>query len=210
MRKFTLLILALAGCIGSGFAAEVATESKAAAKPEVKAADGATTVGKFAEEVLKHQQALEASVRENRTAEVKKHAEEAANAAGEAQAAAKAAGKSDVAERAEAALKTAKELAKIGAEGTIAEHGSLVSKLKEEAEALKKAAGSGAVASAGEPKMLGNTLCPISGEPVDSMGGPVYAVHDGYKVALCCGGCSKKFEANAAASLEKAKASVKK
>ena len=38
-----------------------------------------------------------------------------------------------------------------------------------------------------------NTLCPVSGDPVGSVGKPVYADYGGKAIAFCCKGCAKKF-----------------
>lgn len=45
-----------------------------------------------------------------------------------------------------------------------------------------------------EPYTL--TTCPVSGEPLGSMGDPIEVTAQGRAVKLCCKGCSKKFQAN--------------
>jgi hypothetical protein len=42
------------------------------------------------------------------------------------------------------------------------------------------------------------TVCPVSGEELGSMGEPVVMTHDGKEVKLCCKSCIKKFEADPA------------
>lgn len=46
-------------------------------------------------------------------------------------------------------------------------------------------------------------LCPVTGEPLDSMGGPVKVVVDGRAVFVCCKSCEKPLRANAAQYLPK-------
>ena len=41
-----------------------------------------------------------------------------------------------------------------------------------------------------------NTVCPVSGDRVGSVGKPVYAEYHGKKVAFCCKDCVKKFYKN--------------
>ena len=43
--------------------------------------------------------------------------------------------------------------------------------------------------------------CPVSGQPLDSMGGPVSYVHEGREIKFCCAGCDERFEADPAAHL---------
>lgn len=59
----------------------------------------------------------------------------------------------------------------------------------------------GAADFEGKPYPL-NT-CPVSGEPLGSMGEPVTLSVDGRDVKLCCAGCQKKFEADPASYLAK-------
>jgi YHS domain-containing protein len=42
------------------------------------------------------------------------------------------------------------------------------------------------------------TTCPVSGEPLGSMGEPIVMTHEGKEVKLCCKSCIKKFEADPA------------
>ncbi len=42
------------------------------------------------------------------------------------------------------------------------------------------------------------TVCPVSGEELGSMGEPVVMNHDGKEVKLCCDSCIEKFEADPA------------
>jgi hypothetical protein len=46
-------------------------------------------------------------------------------------------------------------------------------------------------------------LCPVTGEPLDSMGGPVKVVVDGRTVFVCCKSCEKPLRAKAAQYLPK-------
>lgn len=53
----------------------------------------------------------------------------------------------------------------------------------------------------GEPakdKPVAITDCPVSGEPLDSMGGPYVIKYEGRDVPLCCKGCENDFKANPA------------
>lgn len=43
---------------------------------------------------------------------------------------------------------------------------------------------------------VGNKMCPLSGEAVDSMGGPVRIEHNGKMYNLCCKMCAKDFKRN--------------
>lgn len=38
-----------------------------------------------------------------------------------------------------------------------------------------------------------NTICPVSGDKVGSIGKPVYVEYQGKKIALCCKDCVKDF-----------------
>lgn len=38
--------------------------------------------------------------------------------------------------------------------------------------------------------------CPVSGEALGSMGGPIKIMHEGRAVFLCCSGCEKEFRAD--------------
>ena len=42
------------------------------------------------------------------------------------------------------------------------------------------------------------TVCPVSGEELGSMGEPVVMTHDGKEIKLCCDSCIEKFEADPA------------
>lgn len=46
------------------------------------------------------------------------------------------------------------------------------------------------------PVKVGNTLCPVSGEPVGSMGDPVLVEHEGKIYNLCCAMCRGEFFKN--------------
>lgn len=59
----------------------------------------------------------------------------------------------------------------------------------------------GAAEFEGKPYPLGT--CPVSGEPLGSMGDPVQMDVDGRDVKLCCAGCTKKFEADTAGYIAK-------
>ncbi|MBV9491693.1 MAG: YHS domain-containing protein [Verrucomicrobia bacterium] len=41
-----------------------------------------------------------------------------------------------------------------------------------------------------------NTICPVSGDQVGSVGKPVYVEYNGKKIAFCCKDCVKKFRKN--------------
>ncbi len=45
--------------------------------------------------------------------------------------------------------------------------------------------------------------CLVSGNDLDSMGGPITKVYDGQEIKFCCKPCIKKFEANQAKYLAK-------
>jgi YHS domain-containing protein len=47
------------------------------------------------------------------------------------------------------------------------------------------------------------TTCPISGEPLDSMGKPMDMVHEGRLVRFCCKSCVKEFKKDPAPALKK-------
>lgn len=47
--------------------------------------------------------------------------------------------------------------------------------------------------------------CLVSGNDLDSMGGPVTKVYNGQEIKFCCKPCVKKFEANQAKYLAKLK-----
>jgi YHS domain-containing protein len=47
------------------------------------------------------------------------------------------------------------------------------------------------------------TKCLVSGNDLDSMGGPITKVYDGQEIKFCCKPCIKKFEANQAKYLAK-------
>lgn len=44
----------------------------------------------------------------------------------------------------------------------------------------------------------GQTICPVSGEELGSMGEPIVVTHEGKEVKLCCKSCIKKFNADPA------------
>lgn len=50
---------------------------------------------------------------------------------------------------------------------------------------------------------LAQKTCPVSGEPLGSMGTPIKVTAAGRDVFLCCEGCKEKFEANPAEFLAK-------
>ncbi len=47
------------------------------------------------------------------------------------------------------------------------------------------------------------TKCLVSGNDLDSMGGPITKVYDNQEIKFCCKPCIKKFEANQAKYLSK-------
>lgn len=51
-------------------------------------------------------------------------------------------------------------------------------------------------------------VCPVSGEPLGSMGNPIVVKQDGREVQLCCKGCTKKLVAEPAKYLAKLDAAV--
>lgn len=56
----------------------------------------------------------------------------------------------------------------------------------------------GAEESAESKDSITQTVCPVSGEELGSMGEPVVMTHDGKEVKLCCKNCIEKFEADPA------------
>lgn len=42
------------------------------------------------------------------------------------------------------------------------------------------------------------TICPVSGEELGSMGDPVIVMHEGKEIKLCCDSCVPKFNADPA------------
>ncbi len=60
---------------------------------------------------------------------------------------------------------------------------------------MKGSVSSGAAEAKGLVK-VGNTICPVSGEPVGEMGAPAQVVYKGKVYNLCCPGCAKKFLAD--------------
>jgi YHS domain-containing protein len=85
--------------------------------------------------------------------------------------------------------------------GTKETSGTKHHKKKDKAEATSDE--KGAVA-------INNTICPISGHDVNSMGKPFQVTYKGQTVNLCCIMCKDKFLANAESNIEKAKESAKK
>jgi hypothetical protein len=65
------------------------------------------------------------------------------------------------------------------------------------------AAADGAPAAEAPAKAYPLTTCVVSGEALDSMGGPVAKVYDGQEVKFCCKGCIKPFEKKKADFLKK-------
>lgn len=41
-----------------------------------------------------------------------------------------------------------------------------------------------------------NTICPVSGNKIGSVGKPIHARYQGKMIAFCCKGCLKKFQKN--------------
>lgn len=66
-----------------------------------------------------------------------------------------------------------------------------------EHERKPAAAGGGAEAGLSHPYTL--DTCPVSGEPLGSMGPPLVRVYGGREVRLCCDGCVSDFESDMAA-----------
>jgi len=58
-------------------------------------------------------------------------------------------------------------------------------------------------------KVVGNKICPISGDEIGSMGPGKTVIYQGKAVQLCCGGCLKKFAKEPAKHLAAAEASAK-
>jgi len=54
----------------------------------------------------------------------------------------------------------------------------------------------GAADRVGDPYPL--NVCPVTGEPLGSMGDPIIAIGEGREARLCCGGCEPKFSADPA------------
>lgn len=211
MKRFGFAALALTMSLCSAQAQENSDAATTAT-----AAKGASGVQSAAAEIVKHQQMIEKSIRDNTTDDIQKHAEAALKAAQKARKAAEAEGKADLASQAGAAVDTARQLVNVGKEGTYAENSSLITKLHEQAKALSSAAGeaqqtTGTLnrAAVSGNKKLNNTICPVSDAAVDSMGEPVTVAYKGEEVTLCCEGCRDKFMENADANLEKARKSSK-
>ena len=53
------------------------------------------------------------------------------------------------------------------------------------------------------PKPDKLTICPVSGEKLDSMGKPYVFIYQGQEVKLCCSGCKKDFDKDPAKYLKK-------
>ncbi|MBL9114362.1 MAG: hypothetical protein JNJ83_05095 [Verrucomicrobiaceae bacterium] len=62
-----------------------------------------------------------------------------------------------------------------------------------------------AVSAAEKAKAYPLKTCLVSGNDLDSMGGPVTKVYNGQEIKFCCKPCVKKFEANQAKYLAKLK-----
>ncbi|MBX7244285.1 MAG: hypothetical protein K1X53_02230 [Candidatus Sumerlaeaceae bacterium] len=60
------------------------------------------------------------------------------------------------------------------------------------------------------PVAVNNTKCPVSGEPIGSMGEGVTVTYKNHEVKLCCDGCTKKFNKEPEKYLSKAMESAKK
>jgi YHS domain-containing protein len=60
-------------------------------------------------------------------------------------------------------------------------------------------------AAAEKAKPYPLTKCLVSGNDLDSMGGPITKVYNGQEIKFCCKPCIKKFEANQAKYLGKLK-----
>lgn len=56
-----------------------------------------------------------------------------------------------------------------------------------------------------QPAALAQKVCPVSDEPLGSMGTPIKVTAEGKTAYLCCNGCKKEFEADPAAALAKLK-----
>lgn len=62
----------------------------------------------------------------------------------------------------------------------------------------------GSAPAADEPKpAYPLKVCVVSGEPLDSMGGPYVMTHEGREVRLCCEHCKPRFEKDPDAFLKK-------
>ncbi len=48
----------------------------------------------------------------------------------------------------------------------------------------------------GDAEEVNNTLCPVSGKPIGSMGEGVSHTYNGKTYKLCCAGCIKSFKEN--------------
>jgi YHS domain-containing protein len=59
------------------------------------------------------------------------------------------------------------------------------------------------------PIGIGNKICPISGKPVEKMGGPVEIEHNGKLYNLCCKMCAKDFQADPEKFMKKAEEEMK-
>lgn len=59
-------------------------------------------------------------------------------------------------------------------------------------------------------KPVNNTICPITGEAIGSMGEGVTVTYKGHEVKLCCSACKAKFMKDPEAALKKAQESAKK
>jgi YHS domain-containing protein len=53
-----------------------------------------------------------------------------------------------------------------------------------------------ASAAAADASQAINTVCPVSGDPVGSVGKRAYAEYHGKRIAFCCRDCVKKFHKN--------------
>ena len=71
-------------------------------------------------------------------------------------------------------------------------------KLQDNAKAIAKSANA---AEKAKPYPLAK--CLVSGNDLDSMGGPITKVYNGQEIKFCCKPCIKKFEANQAKYLAK-------
>lgn len=60
-------------------------------------------------------------------------------------------------------------------------------------------------AAAEKAKSYPLKVCLVSGNDLDSMGGPITKVYNGQEIKFCCKPCVKKFEANQAKYLAKLK-----
>lgn len=58
----------------------------------------------------------------------------------------------------------------------------------------------------GDPFPLAN--CPVSGEPLGTMGDPILVMHEGREIRLCCKGCVEDFNANAEEYLKEIDAAI--